>query len=59
MIKSLGIKRWIAWKLVQLAAKFYYAELHQTLSVYAPDVAQLPAAQLSAVLSAAELLTAI
>lgn len=37
MIKSLGIRRWIAWKLVQLAARVYYSELHQTLSVYAPD----------------------
>lgn len=37
MFRSLGLRRWLAWKLVQLAFKICNTEHHETLTVTTPD----------------------
>lgn len=33
----MSFRRWLAWKLQQLAVRIHDTEFHQLLSVYAPD----------------------
>lgn len=37
MIRELGVRRWVAWRLVQLARLFYDAEWREFISIDTPD----------------------